>query len=81
MSVGGRLVSRDNPARFMKVLGKANKPPERRPLTPRLYKAILAACDRYDATLKTRNRQSVIGTGERVENRLPAHAQDRLCHY
>jgi integrase len=67
MSVSGRLVSRDNPARFMKVLGKANKPPERRPLTPRLYKAILAACDRYDATLKTRNRPSVIGTGERMK--------------
>jgi integrase len=67
ISVGGRLVSKDNPARFLKVLGKANKPPERRPLTVRLYKAILAAWGRYEATLLTPNQKSIAGIGTKLK--------------
>ena len=64
---GEKLVSKDNPARFLKVRGKSRKPRERRPLTPRLYKAILAAWGHLGASIKTPNQKSVAGFGQRMK--------------
>ena len=63
----GRMVSKDNPARFLPVIDKASAPLPRQPLTNRLYAAILNLCDGYEATLTTVNRREVQGLGCRLK--------------
>jgi integrase/recombinase XerD len=63
----GRLLSKDNPARFLPVIDKAHAPLVRQPLSDRLYKAILDLCDSYESTLKTVNRREIQGLGHRLK--------------
>ncbi len=53
----GVIVSKDNPARFMKISGRNSGSEEVMPLSDRLYQAFLDAADRYDSSFKRRPRQ------------------------
>jgi hypothetical protein len=62
----GRAVPKDNPAYAMKVVG-LYPVVSHEPFSDELEAAIFAACDRYDASIKTKNRDEVDGDGYKLK--------------
>jgi hypothetical protein len=62
----GRAVPKDNPAYAMRVVG-LYPVVSHEPFSDRLEAGILAACDRYDASIKTQNRKEVDGDGYKLK--------------
>lgn len=62
----GRAVPKDNPAYAMKVIG-LYPVVSHEPFSDKLESAIFDACDRYDAAIKTKNRDEVDGDGYKLK--------------